>query len=560
MSPHTRLDTYHFYEQEWEDIEELRDAFEWECPDEFNIASYVCDRWSEDPDRVALHHEQSDGAATEVTYAEIQRRANRLASFLDAEGVDAGDRVGICLPPGPAVIAGHMAVLKLGAISVPLNTLFGPDALRYRLDDCGAMAVLTGEATIDAVRSVAPDLDTLETIVAVDEPPEPGEIAYDDIQSEYDDTFETTRTDPEDDAFIIYTSGTTGDPKGVVHAHRYLLGALPLMCRCFMFDHSTDGQVWWTPIDWSWIGPLSATLVGMYYGIETVAYDSGSFDPDETFALIDKYDVTWFGGPPTMLRMMKDVENVEERFDVGTLDVIGTGGGKIDPATTEWAQSTFDGATIQDTYGQTESGPGNIAGFAPLAPIKRGKLGVAVPGNDARIVDEQTREPLDTGEVGEIAIKYDTQGSCFKRYWGLPEKTDAKVEDGWLYTEDLGTVDEEGYFEFVTRKDDLIISSGYKVSPEEIEDTLAKHQSVADAGVIGVPHETRGEVARAYVTLNDRANESDELKDELQSFVKDELAKYEYPREVEFTDELPLTATGKISRTDLKDWAGLTED
>lgn len=561
MSDYQELDSYHFYEQEWDDYEQLREAFEWEVPAEFNIASYVCDRWADGDDRVATFAEDEQGRQEEITYGDIQRRANRLANFLEAQGVGRGDRVGICLSPSPEVIIGHVAVWKLGAISVPLSVLFGPDAMEYRLADCDASACLTGPSTSETVRAVSASLPNLESLVVVDEDTQNDqEIAYDTVQSEYAPAFETVTTDAEDSACIIYTSGTTGDPKGVVHAHRFILGILPLMCRCFMQDNTTDGEVWWIPVGWSWVGPITVIFSGLFYGVSIVAYDGGQFDPENAFEILETYGVSVFAGPPTMLRMMMEVDNPGDRFDVDSLDVIGTGGEKIEQATIDWADETFSGASIQDTYGQTESGGGNVADFAPLVPVRPEKMGVAMPGNEVRILDEDTGDPLGPGEVGEIAIRHDDHPGCFKEYWNKPDETAGKRRGDWLLTEDLGMVDEDGYFSYETRKDDVIISSGYKISPEEIEETLAKHSAVDTAGVIGVPHSVRGEIPRAYVSLTEGVSATDELKETLQAFVKSNLAKYEYPRELRFIDTLPQTATGKLSRHSLRERAGVADE
>jgi acetyl-CoA synthetase len=256
---------------------------------------------------------------------------------------------------------------------------------------------------------------------------------------------------------------------------------------------------------------------------------------------------------------MMNVEDVSERFEVSTVHVVGSGGETLGESTVEWVDETFDGARVQDTYGQTESGF-NVGDYDPLVPVRRDKMGVEVPGHEVTVLDEETLEPVGTGEIGELALRYEDNPACFKEYWNKPEKTEQKVQDGWLLMEDLGTVDEDGYYGFETRADDVIISSGYKISPVEIEETLAQHDAVLASGVVGVPHDERGEIPRAYVSLQDNFEPSEELRTELQNYVKDTLAKYEYPRELEFIEELPTTATGKISRYDLRVEAGLESE
>jgi acetyl-CoA synthetase len=547
-----KLESYHLYQREWDNFDQIRDAFEWECPDEFNIASYICDRWATGDQRVALYAENSAGDRREVTYDDLGRRANALANFLAQRGVSRGDRIGICLPPRPEAMIVNIAAWKLGAISVPLSTLFGPEAIEYRMTDCDARVAFVDESTADTFR----DTVDLETFVLVDDTAQAGETDYGDILADYSSEFETVGTDPEDDACIIYTSGTTGDPKGVLHAHRFVLGMLPFVNRCFMQDNTTDGEVWWTPVDWSWVAAMGNILPALFFGIKHVAYDGGEFDPERAFELIDRYDVTVFGCPPTVLRMMQTVERPGERFDVSTLRMIVCGGETLEEATIDWVDKTFDGATVQETYGQTESGM-NIADFHPPAPIRHDKMGIAMPGQEVEIVDPETGKPtVETGEIGEIAVRYESNLGCFKEYWNKPEKTEQKIQNGWLLTEDLGTVDEDGYFSFATRKDDIIISSGYKISPQEIEETLGTHDAVFRAGVIAAPHEERGEIPRAYVSLVEDAATTEDLRQELQAYVKDRLAKYEYPRELEFVESLPRTNTGKVSRQKLREQAG----
>jgi acetyl-CoA synthetase len=550
-----RLEAYHFYEDEWDDIEQLREAFEWEIPEEFNIASYVCDRWAGD-DRTCVYAEDADGTRRTLTYADIQNRANRLANFLEAQGIGRGDRVAVSIQPSPEVLIGHIAAWKLGAISVPLSTLFGPDAMEYRLQDCGVAACLTGPTTLDVIREVRSGLSNLETLVVVDGESRAGESGYDRIQSEYAPAFETVQTDPDDDACIVYTSGTTGDPKGVLHAHRFLLGMLPIEARLFVEEGSTEGDVWWLPGDWSWIGSTQVIFPAMFYGISLVANKGGAFDPETAFELIDRYDITFFGAPPTALRMMMNVDNVSERFDVESVINIGSGGEPMEQSTIEWADEIFDGAAVQEGYGQTECIT-FIGDYYPVTPSRRDRLGVAIPGHEVAILDQETREPVEPGEIGEIAVRCDGDPGSFKKYWNKPEKTEAKFHGDWLLTEDLGTVDEDGYFSFESRADDMILTSGYKVSPVEIENTLGDHEAVIAAGVIGVPHDERGEIPKAYVSIHEDVEPSAELRTELQQYVKDTLAKYEYPRELEFVEELPTTATGKVSRHDLRVRAGL---
>jgi acetyl-CoA synthetase len=550
-----KLEAYHFYEQEWEGYEELCDSFEWDVPEKFNVASYICDRWAHHaPDRTALHIKNDPRGKGQYTFGELHAAANRLANYFQSEGIERGDRIGVNVPQKAEAVIAHLAAWKMGAVTVPLSTLFGPDGLRYRLDDSGATACLVDDSTIDVYRSVADDLDTLDTVITVgDVEQEDGELDFWGAIEGHAETFETVTTAADDDLTIFYTSGTTGNPKGVRHAHRMLLGHLPLFVSWFLSLDRTEEDVYWTPASWTWMGGLGiVVLPAMFYGRPTVGWNE-QFEPADVFELVETYDISNYWIPPTALRMMMQEDEAAEQHDVSSVRTITSGGESLGRTIIDWVNKTFEGADVHEGYGQTEVNM-IVGGCDPLDVIRPGKIGKAAPGQEIRIVDPETAEPtVERGEVGEISVKYDGNPACFKEYWNEPAKTDAKVQDGWLLMEDLGTMDEDGYVEFVSRKDDVIISAGYRIGPEEIEDSLAGHDAVADAAVVGVPDDTRGEIPKAYLNLTEGHSPTESLRDELKQHVKDRLAKYEYPRELEFVDELPRTATGKIKRTALRE-------
>jgi len=549
------LDAYHFHEQEWGNYDELYDFFEWQVPDSFNMADYVCDRWAEESDRVAIYGETADGDRETHTFADLRDITNRLANFLQVRGVERGDRVGVALPQRPETVMAHLAIFKLGAVSVPLSTLFGPDALAYRFGDCDITACFVDEASIAAVREARSAVDGLETVVTVgDAGALDDEIDFEAAQTDRSTTFETVSTDPEETAIILYTSGTTGRPKGVVHGHRLLLGFLPTILTTICNLELNPDDVFWSPSEWAWIGTLYLVVFPpLFYGQPALAYNGGPFDPEIAFDLIDRYGITQFFAPPTALRMMMQVDPAKVGADVSGLRTITSGGEALGPSIVDWVDETFAGAAINDWYGQTEADP-IVTSCAAIMEYREGRVGKLSLGVEATVLDPETHEELPPDEVGEIAVRYEpSKPVCFKEYWNKPKKTAEKVQDGWLLTEDLGAQDEDGFVAFHGRMDDVIISAGYRIGPEEIEESLAGHEATVDAAVIGIPDDERGEVPKAFVVLRSGVEPGPPLADELKTHVRDRLAKYKYPREIAFVDELPKTVTGKIRRHELRD-------
>lgn len=551
-----QLGTYRFYEQAWANYAELRDWFEWEIPDVFNMADYVCDRHATDKRRVALFYESAVGETETYTFWQLRNRTNQLANYLAAQGVGRGDRIGVNTPQKPATAVAHIAVWKLGAVTIPLSTQFGQDALSYRLDDAGAVGAIVDESNIDTLRDIRPDLPDLQTVLTVDATPTANEIDLESAIATHSRSFDTATTAPSDNAIILYTSGTTGDPKGVVHGHELLLGHLPGVVLWFYDLEITPRDVVWCPAEWAWIASLFPTMFSaFYYGVPVLAYHGGRFEPETAFGLIERYGLSNCFIPPTALRMMMQVDAPTTRWDLDSMRVVTSGGEALGQTVADWADTTFGGAVVYEGYGQTEA---NLISMEhALLESRQGRFGKAPPGRETAIVDPETAEPtVPPGEVGEFAVRYEDDPIVMAEYWNKPTKTTEVRSNGWHLTGDLGRVDEDGYYSFVGRKDDVIISAGYRIGPEEIEDTITAHDAVADAGVIGIPDDQRGEVPMAFVVLVDGITPSVELRDELQDHVKNRLAAYEYPRELEFVDELPLTVTGKIRRTELREWAG----
>jgi len=551
-----RIDAYHFYENDYDSYGQLRDSFEWTVPEQFNMARYVCDRWADDKGRVAVFAEHADGTTETYTFWELQNLTNKLANYFAARGVERGDRVGINTPQRIETVLAHVACWKLGAVSVPLSTLFGPDAIAYRLDDADAVAGVVDESNVADFREARKELDLDSVLTVGDVAPGDGETEFWAAIADHSPALDPVETDAEDDAILIYTSGTTGDPKGVRHAHRMLLGHLPLFLTTFGNMRMADSDVFWTPAEWAWIASLfDVVFPGLYYGKPIVAYNGGEFDPENAFAVIESYGVSNFFAPPTALRMMMQVDEPGYRLD--SIRTIASGGESLGQNVADWAGDIFSGAAVHEGYGQTEANM-LVGDCTALLECREGTMGKAGPGHDIEIVDPDTAEAtVDRGEVGEIAVRYEGNPVCFTEYWQKPEKTAEKVRDGWLLTEDLGKMDEDGFVAFESRKDDVIISAGYRIGPVEIEESLAGHEAVADCAVIGVPDDERGEVPKAYVVLAGGHEPTEETREQLRQHVRDRLAQYEYPREIEFVEELPKTSTGKVRRTSLREREGL---
>ena len=530
--------------------DELCAKFRWKVPARYNIGVDVCDKWAGDGDRLALIYKRRPGEVgpevARYSFRDLKRLSNQLANALAGRGLARGDRVGILLPQAPETALAHIATYKLGAIAVPLFTLFGADALAFRLSDSGAKALITNAEGLAKIAEIRARLPALEIVLCVDGPGD-GAFGFHEELDKASDAFTPVDTAADDPALIIYTSGTTGPPKGALHAHRTLLGHLPgVELPQELFPKA--GDLFWTPADWAWIGGLIDVLLpSWHHGVPVLAHRMAKFDPEEAFRLMAAFGVRNAFFPPTALKMMRRVERPRARWDYA-LRSIGSGGETLGAELLDWGRETF-GLTVNEFYGQTECNL-VVANCAGLMPVKPGSMGRAAPGHEVAIVDSDGT-PLPDGETGNIAIQR-PDPVMFLEYWNDPAATAAKFAGDWMLTGDTGTRDPDGYFHFVGRADDVITSGGYRIGPGEVEDCLLKHPAIAMAAVVGVPDALRGERVKAFLVLDAGIEGSTDLATEIQDFVKTRLAAHEYPREVEFVETLPLTATGKIMRKDLR--------
>ena len=525
----------------------IRDRFRWDIPARYNMGVDVCDRWADAcPDRVAIIHD--DGETQEAfTYRRLRARSNQLANLLASLGVHRGDRVGIFLPQHPYTAISHIAVYKMAAIAVPLFTLFGPEALQFRLADCAAKAVIADARSARTLSKIADQLPALQHVLCTDGE-QFGAMDLAQAMARHGEDYQPQNTHAEDPALIIYTSGTTGQPKGALHAHRTLLGHLPgVEMSHDLFPQ--PGDKIWTPADWAWIGGLMDVLMpALHHGVAVVSRRFPKFTGEAAFALINKHGIRNAFLPPTALKMMRAVGKAHSHV-AKPMRTIASGGETLGAELLAWGRETF-GVAINEFYGQTECNM-IVSSCGALFPPVPGVMGFAAPGHDVQVISSNG-EVLAPGKIGDIAVRA-PDPVMFLGYWNNAQKTREKFRGEWMLTGDKGIVQKNGALKFVARDDDVITSSGYRIGPGEIEDCLIGHPAVQMAAVIGKPDPMRTEIVKAFVKLNDNYKQSEQLMGELQQWVKTRLSAHEYPREIEFVESLPQTTTGKIIRRLLRE-------
>ncbi|SEG53554.1 acyl-CoA synthetase [Bosea lathyri] len=527
-----------------ETYDETLRRFAWRIPERFNIGTACSDRHADGSGRPALIFEENDGQVATLSFDDLARASNRFANLLAHHGIGRGERVGILLPQSPQTAITHLGTYKLGAIALPLFIQFGPEALEHRLGHSGASVLVTDVENIGKVEAIRDALPELKTIIVVGGA---GHLDFAGEMAKASDRFTAAETRADDPALIIYTSGTTGKPKGALHAHRVLLGHLPGVQMPQEFFPQA-GDLFWTPADWAWIGGLlDALLPSLYCGVPVLASRARKFDPEAALALMARRKVRNAFLPPTALKLMRQVRD-PRRFGMA-MRSIGTGGETLGADMLDWSTETF-GFPVNEFYGQTEANL-LVSNCASLFPVRPGSMGRAVPGHRVAVISAEGKE-LPAGEHGLIAVNRPDPVMMLE-YWRQPEATAAKFIGDWLVTGDTGARDEEGYFWFQGRDDDIISSGSYRIGPGDIEDCLIRHPAVLMVAVVGSPDPIRTEVVKAFVLPKPGIVPSDALAAEIQAFVRERLAAYQYPREIEFVTQLPMTATGKIRRKDLRD-------
>ncbi len=571
----------------------LHSQFRWQVPNAFNIAEVCCRRWAQAADagqRIAVHADGPGLQARAHSYVELQQQANRLSNALAQLRVKPGDRVAIVLPQRFETAVAYMAVLQMGAVAMPLSTLFGPEALEFRLNDSGAAVLICDDAAIVNIQNIRGECEALRHVIGVGDSAS-GEVGggaagmadldFSVLLAEHPPQYLPVATRADDPAVLIYTSGTTGNPKGALIPHRALIGNLTgFVCsqNWFGFGPQARGPlpelpqpdvptVFWSPADWSWTGGLmDALLPSLYFGRPIVAWN-GRFSAQTAFELLQKYEVTHTFLFPTALKAMMKAFPQPKKFFQLRLQAIMSAGEAVGDAVFSYCQKEL-GVTVNEMFGQTEVNyiVGNCSIFYPAKP---GSMGKAYPGHRVAVIDAQGRECA-TGSIGEVAIhRRDVHGDAdpifFLGYWKNEAGTRDKYAGDWCRTGDLALRDADGYLWYQGRADDMFKAAGYRIGPGEIENCLLKHPAVANAAVVPKPDAERGALVKAYVVLTPEANAERghepvsrnawerRLMIDLQRHVKGKLAPYEYPKEIEFLDALPMTTTGKVQRRILRE-------
>ncbi len=549
---------------------DIHRAFRWQVPAQFNIAEACCARWArETPTAVAIRFEHEDGPRADHSYADLQRDANRLSHALRRLGVQRGDRVAVVMPQRFETAVAHIALYQLGAVAMPLSMLFGPDALEYRINHSEAVLAIVDEsaiANLHAARALCPGLRTL---LAVGAAQGQGDVDWSAALAAEPYGFSAVATGSDDAAILIYTSGTTGPPKGALLAHRALIGNLPGFIASqnwFGFDPLRPAgpqverglTVFWSPADWAWTGGLmDALLPTLYFGGEIVAYQ-GRFAPELAFELMQRHRVTHTFLFPTALKaMMKAVPLPREHYTLH-LQAVMSAGESVGDAVFGYCERQL-GVTVNEMFGQTEINY-IVGNCARLWPARPGSMGRPYPGHRIAVLDDDGNECA-AGVAGDVAVhRRDIHGHAdpvfFLGYWkneaATRDKFSGDPTDSWCRTGDMAVADADGYLWYQGRSDDLFKAAGYRIGPSEIENCLVKHRAVANAAVVPKPDAERGAVVKAFIVLAPGFAGTPALVAELQRHVRGKLAPYEYPKEIEFIDALPMTTTGKVQRRVLR--------
>jgi acetyl-CoA synthetase len=500
----------------------------WEVPEHYNIAADVCDRHPRD--KLAMIHEDFEGAVRRITWGELQDSSNRFANVLVAHGVGKGDRVAMLLPPTPETAAAFFGTWKVGAILLSMSVLYGDEGIRHRVSDSRPKVLLTNAANADRI-----ERSLVEQVLILDE----------ELLSRGSSAFDRVDTLAEDPAQLYYSSGTTGLAKGILHAHRYILAH-----EEFVYCHDVrDGETFHGMGEWAWAAGIAPLIGPWRYGaVQAVYQRAGGFEPGKQLDFLSRHEVTNVFGTPTAIRSMMSISDAGTRYPQ-KFRIVCSAGEPLNPEAIRWFREQY-GVTVLDYYGLTESYP--LCANFPFMEVREGSMGKPMPGWEVVILDEDEK-PVPQGERGEICLRARSNPHYPLGYWNRPAEDSEEVFGGdWFHTKDAASTDPDGYYWYEGRADDVIISAGYRIGPFEVESACLEHPAVAEAAAVAAPDERRGNVVKAFVVLAAGYEPSDELADEIKAYVRDHLSAYAYPRMVEFVPDLPKTLTGKIRRIELR--------
>jgi acetyl-CoA synthetase len=488
----------------------------------------VCDKHPRD--KPAMVWEDFTGARREVNWGELQSLAGRAAHVLRAHGVQRGDRVSVVAPATPETAAVFLGTWKLGAILLSMSVLYGDEGIRHRVRDSQSRLIVCAPDQAERMPG-----DLVDEVLVL----EPR------LLEGADDRFDTLDTAADDPAQLYYSSGTTGLAKGILHAHRYLLAH-----EEFAYCHDVrDGELFHGMGEWAWAAGIAPLLGPWRLGATQFVYQrEAGFDPARQLDALSRHGVTNVFTTPTAMRAMMGIADAGERFPQ-RFRVVCSAGEPLNPEAIKWFREQY-GVTVLDYYGLTESYP--LCANYPFLEVREGSMGKPMPGWDVAILDEDER-PVETGERGEICLRARSNPHWPLGYWNNPQDTEETFGGEWFHTKDAATADEDGYFWYAGRADDVIISAGYRIGPFEVESACIEHPAVREAAAVASPDEQRGHVVKAFVVLAEGRAPSDELAADIQGFVRAHLSAYAYPRRIEFVDDLPKTLTGKIRRIELRE-------
>ncbi|UXU65152.1 acetate--CoA ligase [Staphylococcus agnetis] len=529
----------------WEDVEK---AFSWYDTGKINMAYECIDRHVDEGkgDKIALNY-KDDSRTEQYTFEDLQKKSNQAANVLkDKANVQKGDRVFIFMPRTPELYFAFLGTLKIGAIVGPLFEAFMEKAVKDRLDNSDAKVIITTNSLLPRIPK--DDLPHLETIIIVDDEVDEQYVDFNTSLNEASTAFDIEWLDKEDGLILHYTSGSTGQPKGVLHVQNAMF--VHYISGKYVLDLQED-DVYWCTADPGWVTGTSYGIFAPWLNGATNCIAGGRFSPEAWYSMLEQFKVTiWYTAPTALRMLMSAGDDLVEKYDLSSVRTILSVGESLNPEVIKWAKKVY-GKRVLDTWWMTETGGHMIVNY-PSMDIKLGSMGKPLPGIQAAIIDNEGHE-LPPNRMGNLAIKKGWPSMMYK-IWKNPEKYQSYFIGDWYVSGDSAYQDEDGYFWFQGRVDDVIMTAGERVGPFEVESKLVEHEAVAEAGVIGKPDPVRGEIIKAFVALRQGYEPSDDLKEDIRKFVKEGLAAHAAPREIEFKDKLPKTRSGKIMRRVLKAW------